>query len=76
MSGFFECTTISIYPAQLDEKFDAKNSRLVPLQQNKKLKVSARDRTRTCCVEGASLTTWLQSLTYETISNSTLIKSI
>ena len=76
MSGFFECTTIPIYPAQLDEKFDAKNSRLVPLQQNKKLKGSARDRTRACCVKGASFTTLLQSLTYDTSSNSTLIKSI
>ena len=34
---------------------------LTPLQQNKKLKGSARDRIRACCVEGASFTTLLQS---------------
>ena len=55
MSGVFECTTVAIYPAQLNEKFDAKNSqlaasltRLVSLQHDKKLKGSAGDRTRTC----------------------------
>ena len=26
MSGFFECTTVAIYPAQLNEKFYAKIS--------------------------------------------------
>ena len=26
MSGFFECTTVAIYPVQLNEKFDANSS--------------------------------------------------
>ena len=70
--GFFQCSRTSELTGSVSESFTQRRAsltRLVPLKQlskqNKKLQGSARDRTRTCCVKGTSLTSKPQWLTYE-----------